>query len=120
MVYIIAWIAIPEAGRERGATPIDPTTRSKATVCCLWFDSTVFWPLAVVSGGVCRQRPARCAQQIRSRPLPTHRPALTGLRSTGSCAAARTAYRPVFWAQMRRVRPNRTPTVGLPPRSRCL
>ena len=69
LAYIIAWIVIPEAPEDASEPPIDPASRSKAALIVgtalvalgalmlartvlPWFDSSVFWPLVVVSGGV--------------------------------------------------------------------
>ncbi len=69
VAYIIAWIVIPEAAEDEPEATVDPTTRSRAALVTgtslvalgvlllartmlPWFDSSVFWPLVVVGGGV--------------------------------------------------------------------
>ena len=69
VAYVIAWIVIPEADEDEPEASVDPTTRSKAALVMgtslvalgalllartvvPWFDSSLFWPLVVVGGGI--------------------------------------------------------------------
>jgi len=69
VAYIIAWLVIPEADEDEPDSPASPTSPSKAAVVMgaslvalgvlllartmlPWFDSSMFWPLVVVGGGV--------------------------------------------------------------------
>jgi phage shock protein C len=69
VAYIIAWLVIPEADEDEPDSPAGPTSPSKAAVVMgaslvalgvlllartmlPWFDSSMFWPLVVVGGGV--------------------------------------------------------------------
>ncbi|HSU35451.1 MAG TPA: PspC domain-containing protein [Propionibacteriaceae bacterium] len=69
VAYLVAWLVIPEADEDEPDTPADPASRSKAAVvvgaslvalgvlllartALPWFDSSLFWPLVVVGGGV--------------------------------------------------------------------
>ena len=67
--YIIAWIAIPEVAEGEPEAPAAPATRTRAALTLgvglmvlgglllartvlPWFDSSLFWPLVVVGGGL--------------------------------------------------------------------
>jgi phage shock protein C len=67
--YIIAWIAIPEAAEDEPEPPAPPISRARvaltlgiglivlggllvARTVVPWFDSSLFWPLVVVGGGL--------------------------------------------------------------------
>jgi phage shock protein C len=69
VAYIIAWLVIPEADENEPEPPLSPTSRNKAALVLgaslvalgvlllartllPWFDSSMFWPLVVVGGGV--------------------------------------------------------------------
>jgi len=69
VAYIIAWLVIPEADEDEPESPLSPTSRNKAALVMgaslvalgvlllarttlPWFDSSMFWPLVVVGGGV--------------------------------------------------------------------
>jgi phage shock protein C len=69
VAYIIAWLVIPEADEDEPEPPLSPASRSRAAVVMgaslvalgvlllartmlPWFDSSLFWPLVVVGGGV--------------------------------------------------------------------
>ncbi len=67
--YIIAWIAIPEVAEDEPEPPAPPASRARAALTLgiglivvgglliartvvPWFDSSLFWPLVVVCGGL--------------------------------------------------------------------
>ena len=67
--YIIAWIAIPEVAEDDSEPPAPPASRARAALTLgiglivvgglllarnvvPWFDSSLFWPLVVVCGGL--------------------------------------------------------------------
>ena len=69
VAYIIAWLVIPEADEDEPDLPLTPTSRNRAALVLgtslaalgvlllartmlPWFDSSMFWPLVVVGGGV--------------------------------------------------------------------
>ena len=69
VAYIIAWLVIPEADEDEPDLPLTPTSRNTAALVMgtslvalgalllartmlPWLDSSMFWPLVVVGGGV--------------------------------------------------------------------
>lgn len=67
--YIIAWIAIPEVAENEPEAPAPPSSRTRAALTLgvglvvlgalllarsvlPWFDSALFWPLVVITGGL--------------------------------------------------------------------
>ena len=67
--YIIAWIVIPEAAENEPEAPAPPAGRARAALTLgiglvvlgallvarsvlPWFDSSLFWPLVVICGGL--------------------------------------------------------------------
>ena len=67
--YVIAWIAIPEVAEDEAEAPAPPASRTRTALTLgiglvvlgglliarnvlPWFDSSLFWPLVVIGGGL--------------------------------------------------------------------